>query len=77
MNSDHPSRMSRSIPPDDGDGAGRARMLSSGAMVNVTPAPHTVRAQPGPMAATTSPATAAPLICAADRLLCGVLGAGA
>ena len=39
-------------------------MLSSMGTVAVTPAPQMVSAQPGPTAATTTPATAAPLIMA-------------
>src|ERR1700760_1529785 len=65
QNSDQPSRRSRSmLLVADGARATPALMLSSMGTVAVTPAPQMVRAQPGPTAATTTPATAAPLIMA-------------
>src|SRR5579875_370166 len=64
-NSVQPSRMSAStLVPVSRTGA-VARMASSSGTVVTTPAPQVARAQPGPTAATTTPATAEPAICAA------------
>ena len=61
-NSDQPSRNSRhrSRPADRSPSA--ALRLSSTGTVPSMPTPHMASAHPGPMAATTSPATAAPAI---------------
>ena len=65
MNSAQPSRRSLRIPADGAGRAGFARMASSIGTVPVMPTPQIVSDQPGPIAATAMPATAAPLICAA------------
>ena len=63
-NSAQPSRSSRSMPGGAAVLAGARLGLraSISGMVPVMPRPHTVMAQPGPAAATTSPPTAAPAI---------------
>ncbi len=66
-NSDQPSRSWRNSPDDAVSGASeptaRARMDSSIGTVPTMPIPHSASAQPGPAAATSSPAAAAPDIC--------------
>ncbi len=60
--SDQPSRSSRSRPWAAERSAAPDRRRSSTGTVPTMPAPHRASAQPGPTAATTSPAIAAPAI---------------
>src|SRR5215469_14457802 len=75
-NSDQPSRNSRNNPEDADSGVSapyaRARMDSNIGTVAAMPIPHSTSAQPGPAAATSRPAAAAPDICPvfmANRLI--------
>ena len=64
-NADHPSRSSRSTLGDCVRTAPGARMASSSGTVPNMPIPQVASAQPGPVAATNTPAIPAPAICAA------------
>src|SRR5712692_7099165 len=64
-NSDQPSRRYLSMPEWCARSTATAPIRSSGGMVPIMPIPHAASAQPGPNAATHTPATTAPPICPA------------
>ena len=64
-NSDQPSRRSRNMPEWCARSMATARICSSRGTVPTMPRPQTASAQPGPNAATQTPATTAPPICPA------------